>query len=160
MKNIIVELRDRECYRDSVVLAEGEFGSLDGPALDYECEVTKKEGEYLLGIRYRVRMTLPCARCLKEAAYVDETEFEVLCTAEMPDDDTEEYVLRMIRGKVDISEPIMQEIELRMPLAHLCGEDCRGICPVCGTYRPCGCKSEAGNPFSILKEYFTNNKEE
>lgn len=160
MKNIVIELRDEECRNDSVVLDEGEFGSLGCPLLTYRCAVQRSGEEYRLGIDFEVKMNLPCSRCLREAAYEFQAQIDVLCSQQVSEDDVEEYVLRINRGKVDILEPVVQEIELNMPISYLCDDHCQGICPSCGTYRPCGCGSdEAGNPFGVLKDLFTKSKE-
>ncbi|MDO4754588.1 MAG: YceD family protein, partial [Bacillota bacterium] len=142
----MIELRDGECYNDSVALAEGEFGSLGCPALTYRCNVRRKGEEYRLEIDFNVAMNLPCSRCLREAKYSYEAQIDAICSQQIAEEDVEEYVLRINRGKVDILEPIVQEIELNMPISHVCDDDCQGICPVCGTYRPCECKSDTGNP--------------
>lgn len=160
MENIVIELRDGECYNDSVVLDRGEFGSLDSPSLTYQCTVERKGEEFALFILFGIKMNLPCSRCLREAQYEYEGRIDALCSQRVSEEEVEEYVLRINRGKVDILEPIVQEIELNMPIAYLCDDDCQGICPSCGTYRPCGCGSDTtGNPFGVLKDLFTKSKE-
>lgn len=161
VKNIVIELRDGECYSDSVVLDQGEFGSLDSPLLTYQCTVERRGEEFVLAVLFEIEMNLPCSRCLREARYEYKGCLDALCSQSASEEEIEEYVLRINRGKVDILDPVVQEIELNMPIAYLCDDDCKGICPVCGTYRPCECGSDtAGNPFGVLSDLFTNNKEE
>ncbi|MDO4571788.1 MAG: DUF177 domain-containing protein [Clostridia bacterium] len=56
--------------------------------------------------------------------------------------------------RLDLSQAIMDNLFLNLPIVSLCRPDCRGLCPVCGgdrNSRPCACDSRAAeNPFSAL----------
>lgn len=164
MKNIWIELRDGEESSGVVPLEEGEFDSLDAPELHYRCGVKRNGEEFQLSVGFEVAMSLPCARCLKPTGYHFQSEIEALCSQRADEEEADlesgTYVLRMNKGKADISVPLLQEIQLNMPIAHYCSEDCPGICPSCGSYRPCDCANGVRNPFGILKDLFANNKEE
>ena len=96
---------------------------------------------------------LTCVRCL--------TEWEAMVEASgsqhfgrIPDEDG--YSIE--DGRVDISGPATDEIALAMPAAPLCRENCKGLCPICGTdlnSDPCdGHGEEADSPFAVLKDLF------
>lgn len=58
---------------------------------------------------------------------------------------------------LDLSDVLAEQIQLRVPFQPLCKEDCKGICPNCGTnlnLGRCACsKIIKKNPFSILKDF-------
>lgn len=162
VKSIVIELKDKATYSGTTVLAEGDFESIGCPTLDYECVVVREKEEYRLQMRYKISMDLSCARCLRPAAYADEREIAALCRHRVSeeDDDGEEYMLPIVRGKADILKPMVQDIDLNLPIAYLCSDACEGICPICGSCRSCGCETGGTNPFRALKDYFSNSKEE
>lgn len=53
----------------------------------------------------------------------------------------------------DLDELVSSNVILNLPMKHLCSEDCKGLCPICGknlNEGPCGCKREINSPFSKL----------
>ncbi len=59
----------------------------------------------------------------------------------------------VIEGSVlDISELIVQEILLEIPMKPLCREDCPGLCPRCGALKgseECTCPKEAATEYAL-----------
>jgi DUF177 domain-containing protein len=59
--------------------------------------------------------------------------------------------------RLDLGDVIREQLFLAAPLSRLCREDCRGLCPTCGTLRnqaDCGCPpvvEESRSPFAVLK---------
>ena len=53
-----------------------------------------------------------------------------------------------------ISQALMDNLFLQLPIVSLCKPDCKGLCPVCGydlNVQDCACNMQAAeNPFSIL----------
>jgi uncharacterized protein len=82
-----------------------------------------------------------CSRCVKPIAYpvdidiaeeyiprIDPTNGGVVATVE-----GEEDAYRIdARHMIDLSEALEQYWALELPMAPLCQEDCRGLCPICG----------------------------
>jgi uncharacterized protein len=92
-----------------------------------------------------------CVRCLTE------WDGEVSVSAsqhysKVPDEDGYGIVDRHI----DLGGPATDELALSLPAAPLCREDCRGLCPICGTdlnEDPCdGHGEESDSPFAVLKD--------
>ena len=76
----------------------------------------------------------PCRRCLKPAE--GELDVEVQELFEPHPRDGESY--RLGHDTVDL-EPLAREaLTLDLPLAPLCAEGCRGLCPTCGADRNLG----------------------
>ncbi|MDR3307228.1 MAG: hypothetical protein LBS61_06210 [Endomicrobium sp.] len=61
---------------------------------------------------------LECSRCL--ALY--KRQIEILINAD----------IETVDGKVDVGEEVRQLLLLEMPMKHVCGKDCLGICKICG----------------------------
>ena len=76
----------------------------------------------------------------------------------MEDDDLFTYTGHYI----DLGRIAANAILLNLPMQHLCGEDCGGLCPTCGKKlngSDCGCEdSQVIDPrLESLKGYFKNN---
>lgn len=51
--------------------------------------------------------------------------------------------------EIDLASPIREQLILALPTRALCREDCRGLCPRCGTnlnYGTCGCEKPQADP--------------
>lgn len=93
-----------------------------------------------------VRYLAPCDRCLEESEHcIDFTLDRVITAAASPEarerlisEDDEEWdgvtddLLYVSEGKIDIAADVAEAISLEIPFRHLCSEDCRGLCQVCG----------------------------
>ncbi|MBI4774332.1 MAG: DUF177 domain-containing protein [Deltaproteobacteria bacterium] len=111
-------------------------------------------------------VTLACDRCLENYSQpVHAQIYAVLVSADLLREAGAESV-ELTSQDLDITsyegeefdlEPIVQEqIILSLPLRHVCGEECLGICPKCGANRnrtPCQCSDNGPeSPFSVLKK--------
>jgi uncharacterized protein len=97
---------------------------------------------------------LVCVRCLTEwdgEVAVEGTQH----FSRVPDEDGYAIVDRQI----DLSGPATDELALGIPAAPLCRENCKGLCPICGTdlnTDPCdGHGEESDSPFAVLKDLFS-----
>jgi uncharacterized protein len=92
--------------------------------------------------RLTARIELECGRCLCRYQQDVEEDFAFAFTpvhGEIADDqteielETEQLGLVPYRGEVLELLPCLQEqAVMAMPIAHLCSEDCKGLCPECG----------------------------
>jgi len=95
----------------------------------------------------KAKIKLECDRCLEgfdfqiilnfDQEYVDENQ---------PNDDDKLKISKDL--KIDISEPIRQEILVQIPVKKLCSEDCKGLCPKCGKNQnsdKCECQKVTGH---------------
>jgi uncharacterized protein len=96
---------------------------------------------------------LTCVRCLREW---DEILSVTGSQHFGPIPDENGYLIE--EGEIDLSGPAADEIGLALPVAPRCREDCRGLCPTCGTDlndNPCdGHGEESNSPFTVLKDLF------
>lgn len=66
---------------------------------------------------------------------------------------------------LSLSQPVLDNLFLHLPIQSVCKENCRGLCPVCGVNRnqvQCTCQVEqfeAVSPLSTLGELLNDDKE-
>lgn len=102
------------------------------------------------------RLRLTCDRCGEE--YDSTLCFSVnesfTKADEFSDVDDNPDILRLTGTTLDLDEIIYTNLFLNLPSKQLCSDNCKGLCPICGTNlnkSDCGCKSETTDPrFDIL----------
>lgn len=115
------------------------------------------DGVFVRG-RLRTRVRMACRRCLASAdGEIDDTVdllFEPL-TDEDEGADGEVYALPEKGDELDLREAVREQVLLRAPQFALCSDDCRGLCPQCGTElntETCECVPEqAQSPWDALR---------
>jgi uncharacterized protein len=70
----------------------------------------------------------PCRRCLKPARGELRVDFQELFEANPREGET----YRLGHDSIDLQPLANEALTLNLPLAPLCQEDCRGLCPTCG----------------------------
>ncbi len=97
-----------------------------------------------------------CARCAEEFETLTERPFRFIMTprsiaaeaGEGGEPDDGDYAV-YDGDEVNLSPLIREELLLALPSRPLCREDCRGLCPRCGTnlnQGECRCPEPAGDP--------------
>jgi len=111
---------------------------------------------------------LDCGRCLQSFEMPIESQFALTyCQGEPDPEDsdpnqeeleltTEDIGLIYYQGdEIDIRTEIQEQVVLAFPLKPLCRQDCRGLCPQCGSdlnAAKCDCnRSPSGGKFDALK---------
>jgi len=103
------------------------------------------------------RAQVECDRCLKpvelpvradfELEYITGDEYESSPAAELTE---AEMSVAVFDGEaIDVDEVVKEQILLAVPTRMLCREDCKGICPECGTdlnTGECACKKDDIDP--------------
>lgn len=85
--------------------------------------------------------TTRCDRCLTELAEHRELPIRNVLVTELHEDAGDDLLL-CADEKLDLDETVLSAIILDLPMKHLCREDCKGLCPVCGhnlNEGDCGC---------------------
>ncbi|MEK6287945.1 MAG: DUF177 domain-containing protein [Acidobacteriota bacterium] len=62
-------------------------------------------------------------------------------------------------GIISVDDLTREQIELALPMARLCTEECRGLCPECGAnlnHAECACNGEVDTRWAALKELKSN----
>ncbi len=137
-----------------------------GP-LHVDAKLEKIERRVRVDAHGKAELTVPCGRCLSpvsvdlpvdfELTLVPRDEYEDAPRGKDEDkgpvggtfapEDTEEEVYT---GKVIDLDPLVREqLLLALPAYPVCREDCKGLCPACGTNlneRECGCDRHVPDP--------------
>lgn len=101
-------------------------------------------------------LELKCSRCLQPFTYLYNGRLDEKFTldSESRDDD----VIFMDSDSLNITEIIENSIIMSLPIKHLCNENCKGLCQICGTnlnLSTCSCASDDLDPrLAKLKDMF------
>lgn len=108
-----------------------------------------------IALQMEADIAFECARCLAECErrFFIERVYSVR-EADLSDPDAE--LCFTADGKLDVKELAYTELVLEVPSVLLCSENCAGLCPVCGSRKPCSCRHEtsgfADERLSVLKQ--------
>jgi uncharacterized protein len=106
-----------------------------------------------------------CSRCLKKYSQPLKADIRFLLKEEkdqiiLESEDRENLAQTGNFFKLD--DLVRESLILSIPLKSLCQEDCKGLCPTCGTdlnAATCGCKKEKNDPrWEKLKDLKTEKK--
>ena len=117
-------------------------------------KLTKIEQEVCFAGYVEAPLLVTCTRCLKpfplqiknkvQAHFVRlEKQSSPGSEVEISETDIEKEIYE--EDRIDLHGPIRDQILLEVPLILLCQENCKGICPECGSDRnsdPCKCENE------------------
>jgi uncharacterized protein len=112
----------------------------------------------------RTKGQFECDRCLEKFEDDLTTHFEVVyiteeAAAEGEDGEDVQYVAADATT-IDLGEEARQFLILAVPLKLLCRDDCRGLCPKCGSNRnkvKCNCAENDTDPrWEVLKKLSLN----
>lgn len=118
----------------------------------------------------RAEINQDCSRCLKEFSTELNMPLNVVFhpVTELGTDSHElkndEMDMEFYEGEeLDLRELMKEQVLLSVQMKPLCKEDCKGICPSCGTdlnTGSCSCRSEKTDPrMAALSKYFEKRKE-
>ena len=98
-------------------------------------------------------LSMPCDRCAEPV--VRDYEKSFVHTIVRETQSGEDWILAP-EERLDLDALILEDVLLDMPGQFLCGEDCKGLCPVCGknwNEGPCGCGADAVDPrLEVLRQ--------
>ncbi|ABP67408.1 protein of unknown function DUF177 [Caldicellulosiruptor saccharolyticus DSM 8903] len=127
---------------------------------------TKKGNVIEVSGNIRTKLKTTCYRCTEDAFIEVDVPFyeEYSNKVEVRDDD----VIQFENEVIEFDENVIATIVLYLPMKYLCKEDCKGLCPICGTnlnFNSCSCeKNEIDPRLSVLKtlinELDTDEKKE
>ena len=120
-------------------------------------DVQKDRDQFRLAGAVKTAVELACSRCLERFQIPVNETFDVLFLphndapgtdeTEVEDDDlTTAYYREHV---IDLGQLMQEQFYLAVPMKPLCREDCRGLCPLCGTNlntAPCTCTATWEDP--------------
>lgn len=132
-------------------------------------KVRLEGAEVFVNGHIETRAQVECDRCLKQVElpvksdfdlqYITGAEYETSASAEL----TEEVMsVSVFDGDtIDVDEIVKEQILLATPTRMLCQENCKGICPVCGTDKntgDCDCETKDVDPRWAALKNLTSGK--
>lgn len=122
-------------------------------------------GKIRLTGNFSVVLEIPCDRCLTPCNETVECEFdqELFSEEELSKLDEAEEVSFLHNTEFDVYDFVNLNVLMNMPSKVLCQDDCKGLCPVCGSNlneTDCGCDSFVPDPrMARIADIFNESKE-
>ena len=154
--------RFEEVYPPDALHIEGGTFRLTSP-VSFETDVYKDKDQFHLAGTVRATIELACSRCLEPFEWPVDATFDLRYQPralnqgegerEIEEDDLSTAFYE--NDEIDLGHLMREQFYLSLPMKPLCREDCKGLCPTCGTNRnmaPCGCATEWEDPrLAVLK---------
>jgi uncharacterized protein len=109
--------------------------------VDIEFDIHKDKDRFRLAGRVRTELELACSRCVEpyrfpidaefDQRYLPASEASTETESEVEDDDLETSYYS--DDEIDLNGLMREQFYLALPMKPLCRDDCRGLCPQCGT---------------------------
>lgn len=133
-------------------------------------QVAKSDSEVIVTGRLTAELELQCSRCLKDFRRPLDVPVNVVYhpIEEFADERHElrdkEMDMGFYRGEeIDLEELVREQVLLNMQMKPLCSENCKGICPNCGTdlnAGDCRCDVRQTDPrLEVLKKLLEKGRE-
>lgn len=104
----------------------------------------------------KTKIQLTCSRCLEPFPYDISLEINEKFSNLIANEDDD--IIFLDSDTIDITEIIVNNIILTLPIKRLCKENCQGLCQKCGSnlnYSMCNCvKDEVDPRLAKLKDLF------
>ena len=114
-----------------------------------------RSGVVSVGYTADFTLNLACDRCLTPLVRPERMEFSHTVVLSLNREENDEFIV-VSDGLLDLAELVNADILLELPTSVVCGEDCKGLCPICGhnlNEGDCGCdRSVPDRRFDKLRE--------
>jgi uncharacterized protein len=134
------ETRFERTFDPSAMATEGDEYRIVAP-VELAFDIHKDKERFRLEGTLKTTLELSCSRCLEtfqtpldidfDQRYMPQAEATSELEAEVPEDDLETSYYR--DEEIDLNDLIHEQFYLAMPMKPLCRDDCKGLCPQCGT---------------------------
>ncbi len=138
--------------------------------VELDLNLRRLAGEILIRGGAETSLPLKCSRCLKGFLRKLELRLDLAYSRDATDQveghelTAKEVGVGSFAGdELDLGEIVAEQLMLSVPMKPLCNEQCKGICPKCGTdlnKKDCGCETGSIDPrFQVLKEYLKKKEQ-
>ena len=153
------------------------FGAPEGEAESFRVaapvklrfEIFKDKSTFRLVGNTETTLEVPCSRCLEPMLVPVDTAFDLRYQPhstntgddeqEIEEDDLTTAFYQ--NDEIDLEQLMREQFYLALPMKPLCGDDCRGLCAMCGTNLnrgACECKRDWQDPrLDALRELRSKN---
>ena len=141
-------------FQPADVAQEGDAYRIVAPVL-LDFDIQKDKDKFRLVGSAKTELELPCSRCLEPFRMLVDAPFDMrlLPAAELAEDDErevqdEELDTSYYRDdQIDLNELLREQFYLVLPMKPLCRDECKGLCPQCGTnWNTASCACTTRNP--------------
>lgn len=111
-------------------------------------EIRNKAGVVSLFLTIKYTFTAPCDRCYNVTAHEHTVQVNKMLAASLQRQESD-TIIEVPGMKFDVDEFVYSEVVLSLPTKHLCRDDCKGLCSVCGkdlNTGDCGCRKKEIDP--------------
>ncbi|WHH59872.1 DUF177 domain-containing protein [Petroclostridium sp. X23] len=162
----IITSKSSQLEFDSVVnIGKVEFmGSLYNflQPVQVKGSIHKIENVFELDAQITGSVKVNCFRCMKELEKDFDFSIHENLTNDAGNNGEDEDTIRFQGSRIDITEIVVNNTLMNIPVKYLCSEDCKGLCPACGAdlnIEQCNCTNNNIDPrFEVLKKLL-NQKE-
>jgi uncharacterized protein len=155
--------RFEKTYAPEAVAGEGDVFSVVAPA-ELGFDIHKDKDQFRLVGRVTTTLELSCSRCLEAFPYRVDASFDLRYQPrsanagegerEVEEDDLSTAFYE--NEEIDLGQLMREQFYLSLPMKPLCVDECKGLCPQCGTNLnrgTCGCRRGWDDPrFAVLKQ--------
>ena len=107
-----------------------------------------------ISIKFDAEVFLVCSRCAEDYVKQQLIEHNIIIAKtddglELDDETAEMNVINMAQRTLNLHELLRQLLIEKQEMRPLCDENCKGLCPICGTnlnYDNCDCKENQTDP--------------
>lgn len=136
--------------------------------VEYDLVATASDDRILVTGQLACDVRMQCSRCLDQfddkILVPFEEQFRIVedadAEAEMSEDDE---AVPVSEERIDLTPFLTQEFVVQLPYAPLCKEDCKGLCPECGSNlneQSCGCNTEKiDHRMAALQDWFKSQND-
>ena len=153
-------------YEPSLFQETESFRVVSPVTLSFDVD-RQEAGRYRVAGHLTGALELPCSRCLEPFVLPVATDFDLRYVPRAEntgegEEEVEEDDLSTAfydNDEIDLRHLVMEQFQLVLPMKPLCKEDCKGLCPTCGTNLntgTCDCHAQWSDPrFDALKQLKT-----
>lgn len=121
--------------------------------------VTNVKGSFEVCAKCGTRLVMSCSRCLEPVEVEAQFDLDEIYSNTGNEEEAETFAGEAL----DLTSAIKRNLLLNLPMKVICKEDCKGLCPICGSnlnQGDCGCDTSYIDPrFESLRSLFKLDEE-
>ena len=126
--------------------------------IKFQGQIFRLDGEEIIQLKISYNYGEDCNRCLNDSTYDVKADFYgKLSEDEKNSEEEDDEILVYKDYSLDLTNCVLNQVILSLPMKSLCSPDCKGLCPTCGTNlndAKCNCANENIDPrLEVLKKF-------
>ncbi|MGD2294459.1 MAG: DUF177 domain-containing protein [Candidatus Aminicenantes bacterium] len=132
-----------------------------------DVSIRKVREEIFIKGRITTRLSFVCSRCLSPFEFPVDSNFDLVYLPEELDELKENLEAEDMNKffyaspSIDLTEVVLEQVNLTFPVKPLCERNCQGICPICGKivrHGKCSCVTHDSDPRLDKLKIFLKDK--